>query len=118
MKNIFTIIILVATVSTLAARSLSAAGSQPGEFPEMRCTTEPALGQWVRQWTDGVVPYEISPDFSETDLQAIQYGIAEWNRLTFFTLQEREQGDSASVRFVPTNVGYSSAHLGLLGGHG
>ncbi len=66
------------------------------------------------RWPEGVVPYEIAEEFSDSQRRTIRRGIAHWNRSTIMRLVRRAR-QSDFVRFVPADDFCQSA-LGRQGG--
>jgi Astacin (Peptidase family M12A) len=60
-----------------------------------------AISGESRRWPEGVVPYEISPDFSENQARTVARAIARWNRKTIMRLRRRLASDDDFVIFAP-----------------
>ena len=59
-----------------------------------------AISGESRRWPDGVVPYEISPDFSASEARTVSRAVAHWNRTTIMRLRRRS-GEDDFVIFAP-----------------
>jgi hypothetical protein len=67
-----------------------------------------------RRWPDGVVPYEISDDFSSSQVRDITRAIRHWNDRTIMRLV-RHSDQEDFVRFAPAD-GFCQSQLGRQGG--
>jgi astacin len=54
------------------------------------------------RWPDGVVPYEISPDFSTSQARTVARAVTHWNRTTIMRLRKRS-GEDDFVIFAPAD---------------
>lgn len=61
-----------------------------------------AISGESRRWPDGVVPYETSPDFSESQARTVSRAVAHWNRTTIMRLRKRS-GEDDFVIFAPAD---------------
>ena len=61
-----------------------------------------AISGESRRWPDGVVPYETSPDFSESQARTVSRAVAHWNRTTIMRLRKRSGEDDFVIFARPT----------------
>lgn len=66
------------------------------------------------RWVEGLMPYEVSNDFSEDQRRTITGAINHWNRRTIMRLVRRG-GQEDFVRFVPAEDACQSS-VGRIGG--
>jgi hypothetical protein len=66
------------------------------------------------RWPEGMVPYEISADFSASQVRTVKRAIAHWNRRTIMRLRTRS-GEDDFVIFAPADDSCSSP-IGRQGG--
>ena len=57
-----------------------------------------AISGESRRWPDGVVPYEMSPDFDASQARTVSRAVAHWNRTTVMRLRKRSDEDEAARR--------------------
>ena len=73
-----------------------------------------AISGESKRWPDGVMPYEISADFSESQARTVKRAIAHWNRLTIARLRTRSAEEDFAI-FAPADDSCSSP-VGRQGG--
>ncbi len=61
-----------------------------------------AISGESRRWPDGVVPYEMSPDFDASQARTVSRAVAHWNRTTVMRLRKRSNEDDFVI-FAPAD---------------
>jgi astacin (peptidase family M12A) len=69
------------------------------------------------RWPGDVIPYQIAPGFSASQITAINDAMAHWSSKTYFTFHLKTSGDPDFVTFKPTSgAGACFSHLGRKSG--
>ena len=61
-----------------------------------------AISGESRRWPDGVVPYEVNPDFGASQARTVSRAVAHWNRTTIMRVRRRS-GEDDFVIFAPAD---------------
>ena len=97
-------------------RKISSEEAEPANIPQAVILQQLGGGRWP----DGVFPFKISKDFSESCEYSIRSAIAAWeesSKVKFVELTAKNSGQYAGyANFIPSHSKVSSSYVGFQGG--